>query len=35
VITLAPMEDKACSEALKQQQVIDAVLNEHECERRC
>lgn len=35
MITIAPLADKTCSEALRKQQVIDEILNEHECESRC
>ena len=30
LITLVPLEDKTCTEALKEQQVIDEILDEHE-----
>lgn len=35
LITLAPLVDKTCSKALKKQQVIDEILDEHELENRC
>jgi len=35
LITIAPLEDKTCSEALRKQQMIDEILNEHEFESGC
>ncbi len=32
LITIAPLKDKACLEAIKQQQIIGEILNEHESE---
>jgi len=35
LVTIAPLEDKTCSEALREQHLIDEILNEHEFESRC